>query len=139
MTKEIWKDVIGFEDFYKISNKGVIVRKPRIRKFNGGGSELMPERVLSSNGVYGYKGYGLKDKNNKIKSMKEHRLLAIHFIPNKNPEHYNVVNHIDGDTYNNNLSNLEWCTQKENVLHAKSREKYSIRERYGAIKKHLKQ
>lgn len=46
-----------------------------------------------------------------------HRLVAEHFIKKENKNH-NIVNHKDGDKTNNNIKNLEWCTQKENVAHA---------------------
>lgn len=54
--------------------------------------------------------------NGKKQKTKVHRMVAIAFIPN--PENKPHVNHIDGDTHNFNVSNLEWATAKENSLHA---------------------
>ena len=50
------------------------------------------------------------------KSYKIHRLVAENFLPKIDGKP--VVNHIDGDKLNNNVNNLEWCTQSENVQHA---------------------
>lgn len=55
-------------------------------------------------------------KDNTTKLCKIYRLKAIAFIPN--PENKREVNHLDGDRTNEDLSNLEWATPKENMRHA---------------------
>lgn len=50
--------------------------------------------------------------NGKRKTSLLHRLLAMKFIPN--PDNKPCIDHIDGNPSNNNLSNLRWCTYKEN-------------------------
>lgn len=46
-----------------------------------------------------------------------HRLVAAAFVPEVPGR--DQVNHIDGDRLNNHASNLEWCTQSQNNLHAR--------------------
>ena len=64
----------------------------------------------------GYLRVGVYIGNKKHKAVYIHRLLAQSFIPN--PENKIEVNHIDGNTKNNAISNLEWVTNRENVIHA---------------------
>ena len=47
-----------------------------------------------------------------------HRLVAIAFVDNDDPQNKTIVNHIDGNKSNNNADNLEWVTQAGNVAHA---------------------
>ena len=55
-------------------------------------------------------------KDGKQYMRKVHRLVAIEFLPN--PNNYPFINHKDGNKRNNNVSNLEWCTAKQNSIHA---------------------
>jgi hypothetical protein len=50
-------------------------------------------------------------------TRKVHRLVAMTFIPN--PNGCRVVNHLNGDKLDNRATNLEWCTQKQNMKHAR--------------------
>jgi hypothetical protein len=102
----IWKDVVGFENYFKISNHGDIYsyRSARVLKRvkDKSGYLTLPTKIGGREG---------KDYCFKI-----HRLVAIAFIPN--PKGKPCVNHKDGDKENNHISNLEWCTVKENTQHA---------------------
>lgn len=52
-------------------------------------------------------------KNGKKYKFSRHRLVAEHFI--NNPNNYTIVGHKDDNPFNNNVDNLYWTTQKENV------------------------
>ena len=61
----------------------------------------------------GYMQIGLRN-NGKPKNFLVHRLLALHFIPNDDPENKLCIDHLDAVRDNNSLSNLEWVSQAEN-------------------------
>lgn len=65
--------------------------------------------------VNGYPTVSLKNGKQR-RSIRVHTLVAQAFIPN--PRNKPEVNHIDRVKTNNHVSNLEWCTRKENVAHA---------------------
>ncbi len=113
---EIWKDIKGYEGLYQISNLGRVKSLAREKKNGVNSKQNIPEIILNiyDNGK-GYKRTNLC-KNNIIKSNYIHRLVAEAFILNSKNER--EVNHKDGNKANNNVTNLEWCNRKENVLHS---------------------
>jgi hypothetical protein len=113
--KEIWKDLKEFEDGYQISNFGFIRSKERIIDYGWKKSKRKSKILKTRAGKLGYP-YTIISLNNNRKTVKIHRLVAIHFI--ENLENKPQVNHIDGNKQNNHYSNLEWVTSKENVAHA---------------------
>lgn len=103
---EIWKDIKGFEGYYQISNRG------RLKSFN----QLKEGRILSNKNQFGwYLTVNLVSANERV-TTRIHRLVAQHFIPN--PEGKRYVNHLNGDKQDNRVENLEWCTCRENIMHA---------------------
>ena len=101
---EVWKDVIGYEGLYQVSNLGnVKTCKEKILKKSF--TIELYHRVNLLNG-----------SENKSKNFRVHRLVAMAFI--ENLENKETVNHIDGNKQNNNVENLEWATRKEQTQHA---------------------
>jgi len=113
--EEIWKDIKGYEGYYQVSNFGIVKSLDRYVKNVIHGEILLKGRIMPKK--ISSKGYlqGRLSKDGKRTNIPIHRLIAMHFIPN--PENKPHVNHIDGDKTNNNISNLEWVTQRENVTH----------------------
>ena len=109
-------DIKGFEN-YKVNKQGVIVSKSRVSKQKNGKNYTVKENIMKPQiDNTGYIVFGLRNSNKKTKKVYLHRILAESFIPNI--ENKPCVNHKDGVKYNNNLNNLEWCTYKENNIHA---------------------
>lgn len=113
---EIWKDIIGYEGLYQISNNG------RVKSFYARGGNrsrracIGKEHYLAPySSSTGYLKVSLL-KNHKKEDPRVHRLVAMAFVPN--PENKPYVNHKDGNKTNNKATNLEWCTQAENINHA---------------------
>lgn len=103
---EIWKDIIGTEGFYQISDLGNV-------KSNISGSWNTLKTRINENG---YIVVDILYSNYKKKTMRVHRLLGIHFIDN--PNNYKIINHLNGIKTDIRLENLEWCTSSQNNQHA---------------------
>lgn len=104
---ELWVDIVGYEGLYQISNFGNVKRLAswHCRK----------DRLLRFNVIRGYHIVKLSKLAVKT-NFSVHRLVALHFLMQSSPDL--VVNHKDSDPSNNNVSNLEWVSQKENVNHS---------------------
>lgn len=109
--EEIWKDVCGYEGDYKVSNLGNVLSYPK----QGNGYRTMILKAYIVGKDRNYLAVRLY-KNKRTQQFKVHRLVVTMFLDN--PEDKPQVNHIDGDTFNNKLNNLEWCDNSENQLHA---------------------
>ena len=104
--KEEWKDVVGYEGRYQVSNLGRVRSMPvksKTRFYKGDVMKISVDSV-------GYQNVSLSRKTHKVP-----RLVAKAFI--ENPNNYPCVNHIDEDKTNNRVDNLEWCTYKQNNNH----------------------
>lgn len=120
---EVWKDVIGYEGLYQISDCGCVrsIKRTvnhnyRPRTINGQTLKFhfdkngYPVVCLSKNGVQNFK--------------KVHRLVAEAFI--QNPLNLPFVNHRDERKTNCTASNLEWCTSQYNNTYGKRIEKAKL-------------
>jgi hypothetical protein len=110
---EYFKDVVGYEGSFLISNKGSL---KSLRYFSKGRNRYYGGGVLKGEiDQDGYIRYDLK-RNYKSKHKFAHRLIMEAFCPNIN--NLPCVNHKNGVKIDNSLDNLEWISIKDNNNHA---------------------
>lgn len=121
--KEVWKDITEYEGVYQVSNLGRVKSLDRIIINKNGRKRLRKGKILNS--LMNKSGYFkvCLYKDNNIKNMYIHQLVAKAFIPNPNNLH--EVNHIDEDKSNNVVDNLEWCDRNYNINYGTRNKKVS--------------
>jgi hypothetical protein len=113
---EEWRDIPGYTGLYQVSNRG------RIKSLRKNGLILRP--YMTGKGAIDkrYPTVDLQKRGHKV-----HRIVAEAFI--QNPHWKRQVNHMDGIKTNNGADNLEWCTNRENQIHAVRLELAAVGER----------
>lgn len=123
MSEEVWKDIVGFEGSYMVSNKGRIYSK----KTNKVLQKKYNNRKYVTTGLY---------KDGKPHYFLVHRLVATHFIDN--PENLPQVNHKDENKENNSADNLEWCSNHYNALYGTRVDRTTNNEKYRESREKMK-
>lgn len=113
--KEEWKDLLGAEGIYKISNTG------RILSLNYGRKGFSKELQTHLHDGYFYITLKIKGRRRRVGV---HRLVAETFLPN--PQNLPFVNHKDENPQNNNVDNLEWCTHQYNITYGTAIQRRSM-------------
>ncbi len=109
---EVWKDIKGYEGLYRVSNKGNIY------------SVTSRKNIKSRLNKNGYSKVNLSKCGIK-RTYTVHRIVMENFKEIKGMDELQV-NHINEVRHDNNLSNLEWCTAKENINHGNHNRKLSL-------------
>lgn len=118
MSTEIWKDILGYEGLYQVSNLGNVRSLDKFKEVNHKTIHfkyVVKGKILKygidKNGYFHVNLY----KNKKPITTKIHKLVAIAFL-NHVPNGYTiVVDHIDNDKTNNKLDNLQLISHRENI------------------------
>lgn len=124
--QEQWKDIVGYENLYKISNLGRVksLEKVVYVGLNNSKKQTRKEKIKKLNTNKNGYLFTLLSKNGIKKYALIHKLVAQAFIPN--PKNYNCINHKDENKQNNFFENLEWCSIRYNCNYGNRNKKISI-------------
>lgn len=111
--QEIWKNVVGYEGIYEVSNLGNVRSLDRTvpSKYIDVTANIKGKQLKPIKNKYGYLRVNLCNDSGR-KSKFVHRLVAMAFI--ENPNNFPQINHKDENKLNNSVENLEWCSAKYN-------------------------
>lgn len=117
--EEIWKDIVGYEGYYAVSNLGSVKtfdREIRYKYKSKIRVDFLKSRILKpQKHRNSYLSVTLYNADRKSKQFNIHRLVAEAFVDN--PHSKKEVNHINGIKTDNRAENLEWVTRSENAKH----------------------
>jgi len=104
----MWKPIQGWEGLYSVNENGEVK------------NDLNNHIIVGDVNSAGYQRVSLyrKGHNPPFQRFFRHRLVAMTFIENPQPNKFIEVNHIDTNKENNSVTNLEWCTPLYNVHHS---------------------
>lgn len=122
---EIIKPIQDYKNYY-VSENG------NIYSYYNSTSRILKSRV----GTDGYLQVKIPDNYGATTHLKIHRVVAIHFIKNLNPQELNVIHHIDENKLNNNYKNLEWTTLKQNTVYSIGKKCCMLDENYCILSIH---
>jgi hypothetical protein len=107
MENIIWKEIPGYNKDYLVSSAGDVYSNKKRRQ------------LKKVNHSIGYLRTSLTDKSGERKTPYIHVLVAMAFLGERKVGY--EVNHKDGNKKNNDISNLEYLTRKDNLIDAKNR------------------
>ena len=123
---EIYKDILGYEGFYQISNLGNVKSLNRVILRSDGRKRTIKEKIKEGTHDKGYKRIVLYNSNSISKSCYVHRLVLQTFLYQSDL----YVDHIDGNKQNNNLLNLRYVTNSENLTFRNTDTNYKSKHPY---------
>ena len=133
LPNEEWRDIVGYEGKYKISNRGRLFLCGVYRD----GRRYRPHIKKTRLDAWGYEYANLTDFEGKVKTHKIHRLVAVAFIDN--PNNLPCIDHIDGDRTNNKVDNLRWASYEMNANNPITRERLSIASKKYSRQDHVRE
>lgn len=120
---EEWRDVVGYEGIYKVSNKGRVASLSRTVDRKRYKFVCKPKLLKDRIGKNGYSTITLCDEYNNQHPASIHYIVASAFI--QNPNNYPCIDHINTIRNDNRVENLRWCTVSMNNLNPITRSKMS--------------
>lgn len=123
---EIFKNIENFEGIYQVSNYGNVKSLCRVIMRSDGRKRTIRERIKKGDHDKGYKRVSLINDKGVAKSYYVHRLVMAAFVGDSNL----IVDHIDGNKTNNNLDNLRYVTNQQNLTFRNTDTAYKSRHPY---------